>query len=222
MAKKLFLLLVLAALVAGGAFAQLSMSGGGGLFFSTNFGGGIEERVAAAGGVPAYTIKMNMSFTGVGAYAFFDASYVEISAGFLYGFAGSLNASTSLTGTFATDPIKEKATMMGINFGFLGKYPFHVAPNVVVFPAAGIEYQMFLTTTIDGDKVSDPGESNSLWIRAGGGFDYYITKTMFIRGTALYGLRFANSWEKDMAKASSVDAKLGHSITIRAAIGFSF
>jgi len=237
MTKKLFLVLVLAALVAGGAFAQFTLSGGGGIYMLSSFGGGSEFKYPADSlGIvhPAFTASSNMSITGIGAFGFFDATYIEASVGFLYGITGSIKNSSSPTVTAYDDFfLDSKVSMMGINIGFLGKFPIRVAPNVLVFPAAGIDYQVFLSakSTIGNIKsdITPASDLNALWIRAGAGLDFYISRSMFIRATALYGIRFASGVDKELVKEhiddygnNTAKAKRGNSIVIRAAIGFSF
>jgi len=64
MAKKGLLVLVLAVLVAGGAFAQVNFSFGGGGFFASDFGGGVEASYMGD------FMKFETPYNGGGAYLF--------------------------------------------------------------------------------------------------------------------------------------------------------
>ncbi|MCL2265893.1 MAG: hypothetical protein FWC22_07610 [Treponema sp.] len=69
--KKIFVVLVLAAFVTGGAFAQISMSAGGGAQFDMSFANGA-------------------SAMSVGGFIFFDIEYAEVNVDFSYGLTGGL------------------------------------------------------------------------------------------------------------------------------------
>jgi hypothetical protein len=202
MAKKVLLVMVLAAIVAGGAFA-LDMSAGGGAFYAGDLGGGIK-----GGGL---TLKMPSNFFGV--YGFFDATYAEVSAGLGFGsthqdFYGLTSVNISLT---------------SLNFGLLGKYPININDKMTLFPAAGIEYSMVLSAKAGGASYSNAGDFSALWIKFGGGLDYSLTDKLFLRGTLLYGIRMANKVEKAMADGyDGVSTNLGHGPTLKVAVGYKF
>jgi hypothetical protein len=89
MAKRHFLVLVLAAFAVGGLFAQedsekpkkaFSISAGIGGFASGDFGGGFED-TTKSGDVSKYETP----YFGGGGYAYFDATYAELTIGFSVG-----------------------------------------------------------------------------------------------------------------------------------------
>jgi len=69
MNNKIFLVLVIAVLVSGGAFAQFDLSAGGGVYYN-------ERAINVPGG--------KISNSVVGLFGFFDATYVEVSFGYGY------------------------------------------------------------------------------------------------------------------------------------------
>ena len=231
MAKKVLLVLVLAAIVTGGAYAQLisqiSFSAGGGGFIGGDFGGGIEMSQSGEKGSYEYP------YFGGGGFIFCDATYAELSLGF---FGGSGKAKMSGGGQSAESDF----SIASFNIGLLGKYPFAIDDNLTVFPLLGIDYQIVLSfKDEDGDEHKDfdnneaPGDFSALWFKFGGGADYSLTGNIFLRAQALYGLRIPNKFENDMVdlfkelgslSASSVDVKtlLGHGLTVKVAVGYRF
>jgi hypothetical protein len=228
MAKKGLLVLVLAALVAGGAFAQVNFSFGGGGFFASDFGGGIEATMAGGLG----TMKTEMPYTGGGGYLFFDASYAELSFGFFSGGGDSKSTQTyGGTSTSTTTPFKATS----LNIGLLGKFPIAVSDSLTVFPAVGIDYQAVVAATQDGEAYKNrdgdeaPGDFSALWIQFGGGVDYSFTSNIFLRCELLYGIRIANKFENDMVDflkemmpGITANPLPGHGLTIKLAIGWRF
>ncbi|MCL2719734.1 MAG: hypothetical protein FWD47_00150 [Treponema sp.] len=207
MLKKGLLVLILAALVAGGAFA-FDMSAGGGAVLGYNFGGGLEEK----GILPERTEFPSFS---IGAFGFIDLTYIEASVGFLYN-PGDMKVTIPGFGSASVD-----FNTTSLFFSLLGKYPIDLG-FLTVFPAAGIEYQLVLSAKMAGINANDAGDLSALWFRLGGGLDFSLGGGMYIRGTALYGLRLNNKFEKDIAQLFDENRKMGHGIQIRAAIGFNF
>ena len=64
-------------------------------------------------------------------------------------------------------------------------------------------------------KASD---FNTLWFKFGGGLDYDLSETMFLRSSLLYGIRLSNKIEKDWEDGG--DTRLGHGLDIRVGVGF--
>jgi hypothetical protein len=67
-----------------------------------------------------------------------------------------------------------------------------------------------------------------LWFKFGGGLDYDITSSLYLRGEFLYGLRLVNKAENDMKDslddqgASDIKTRLGHGLTVKFAVGSKF
>jgi opacity protein-like surface antigen len=221
--KKLLLLSVLAAAVAGGAFAlpEFKLSAGAGGYFTSDFGGGIE---ASMGG---QTMSVKTPYAGGGGFAFFDATYAELSLGF---FGGG--------GTFKMEgggqSQESDMSFTGLDIGLLGKYPFAIGEKLSVFPLLGITYRVVLSAkdedgnqykNDDGDEA--PGDFSALWFKLGGGLDFPFTDHIYLRGGLLYGLRLANTFENDMVDGfdgPGVDTKtlLGHGLEVKIAVGYRF
>lgn len=206
MAKKGLLVLILAAIVAGGAFAEMSV--GGGVVYSGDFGGGVKLD----------PVKAEMPSNAFGAYGFFDIKYVEISAGILF---GTTKLTMSYPG-YSADLLDFSTT--NFSLGLLGKFPIKVGEKVTLFPALGLDLQLCLSAEDEGVKADDPDKLNTIYVRFGGGIDFNLTDTLFIRGTILYGIRIQNELESDLADSmgSGAEANLGHGPAVKLAIGFKF
>jgi opacity protein-like surface antigen len=220
MAKKGLLVLVLAVLVAGGAFAQFNFSVGG--LFGNDFGGGLE-----ASGNNSKS-KMEMPYAGGGGYLFFDATYAELSLGVFYGSGSAERTIGTVTRLF-------DRTLTSLNIGLLGKYPFAINESLILFPLLGIDYQVVLAAKWNGrnfegfsiNEKGGPNDFNALWFQFGGGVDYSFTSNIFLRCEALYGIRLANKVENDMTDnwkgpGISVNTLLGHGLTVKLAVGWRF
>jgi opacity protein-like surface antigen len=105
-------------------------------------------------------------------------------------------------------------TMLG--FSVLGKYPFALKKTFLLFPLAGIEYQVSLIQqrTLSGDgrrydragglyelnkdgKALNLSDWNSLLIKVGVGADFMLKPWLFIRGEFLYSFRLMTDYERD-------------------------
>jgi len=184
--KKLVLVLVLAALVAGGAFAQFQMSVGGGGIFDMSLNNGYKVTLGAYESGQTYN---NVSFGG---FVFFDITYAEIEVDYLYGSMDYFDKDGNKIGGYA-------GTFNQIGLGLLGKYPIDLGA-LTLFPLIGINYNMVMTYTrgsidyknivgVDGYVYSISKYYSQFGILAGIGFDIGITEQIFIRAEALFHLR---------------------------------
>jgi len=229
--KSGFIVLVLAAFVSTGAFAQ--MSAGGGYILGGDAGGGVDMSIAGYGSVLKET---NTNFGG-GTFGFFDAKYIEASIAVWFGGGEVKISGDFVEEVYGIDTLTMKFDITSFNFSLLGKYPFAIGTNIILFPAAGIEYQRVIsvkyksgTSSVDAEN---PEEFSALWFRFGGGIDYSITKSIYLRFTGLYGVRLANKYEKDLEKdlnallnyadiPGSAEILLGHGPQVKVAVGFKF
>lgn len=222
MAKKGLIVVVLAAFGAAGVFAQgLSLSAGVGGLIGGDFGGGAE------GTISGFSMKYETPYFGGGAFAFFDATYAELSLAFM---GGGGKSKFTMTGT---DSEETDLSIANFNIGLLGKYPFAINDKLSLFPLLGIDYQICLSLKTDGedyeglDGDGGPGDFSALWFKFGGGLDFAFTEKIYLRFEALYGIRLENQAEKDLKdsfEAMDLDAKalLGHGLTAKLAVVYKF
>ena len=213
MIKKLTLVFIMAAFVMGGAFAQFGMSAGIGAFYGTDFGSGIEATVSGV------NIAFEMPHSGIGFFGFVDIGSVEVSAGY-FSSKGDWAVSATGGGLSSSNSMGE-VSFTSINVGLLLKYPLAMG-GFTVFPAAGIEYYYLLSAQSGSTTYTDHEKISQLWIKAGAGLDIMMSNSMYIRATALYGIKMPNELEKELVnKHPDFKPRMGHGFTIKLGIGFS-
>ena len=248
MVKKGLLVLALAALAAGGASAQdeeegskggkFRLSAGVGGFVSSDFGGGME----ASATVPvlgAFESTTKVPYFGGGGFVFFDAAYAELTLGVFHG-GGKMKSTTTLGGQSVPTMPNTEVDISGtyLNIGLLGKYPFALSNKLSLFPLLGLEYDVCLSVKKEGagsDQTDgSAGDYNMLWFKLGAGVDFDLTEKIYLRFEALYGIRLEAEFEKDMVSAAKaqaasmniagadVNARLGHGLTAKLAVGYQF
>jgi hypothetical protein len=203
MKKKIIIALLMVALAAGGAFAQMQMSVGGGAFFASDLGGGVSKG----------SYSVTFPYVGGGGYAFFDpVPYAEVNVGFFYG-GGKFKVK------IAGLNWEEDATYSALDIGVMGKYPIALGDALSLYPALGITYRAF-TTAVVGSKTYDASDFSSFWISLGGGVDVTLTDKLFLRANALYGFRLSSQMEDDYKDQIDGDIVLGHGLTVKLAVGY--
>jgi len=167
---------------------------------------------------------------------FFDMVFVEL----LLGFFGA-------NGTSRIIPMKEEiiidltkkevdVSYGGLDIGFLGKFPFTAGEVLTVFPLLGIQYRSILLfkNKTGNYKDYDPLVFSALWFKFGGGMDYSINDSIFLRGQVMYGVRLPNKIEKYLVSGSdkigisfydipallNIDTRRGHGLSVKFAVGF--
>jgi len=217
MLKKVLLVLIFAALAANGAFSQIKMSAGVGISTTGAFGGGYETTNSSIS--EGYKIACS----GGTAFGYFDIKYVEVSIG--YYFYGTFDMEERGELKFVTPSY----IVDGITLGLLGKFPLQIGSKFAVFPAVGIDYYLILSARDSYyNYYSNASDLSHLWIKVGAGFDFLFNNLIFLRATALYGIRFNSKFEDDLIAYersdpdASVNPKLDYGIQIKLAIGFNF
>ncbi|GHU73892.1 hypothetical protein FACS189450_14310 [Spirochaetia bacterium] len=192
---------IFALVTGGGAFAvDFSLSAGGGFTFSGAFTTSETKMWGEFPGPTPITVESDQKGTDLnyGGFLFFDATYGEVYVS-VSGGTGTLEvaSSTSVGGgtpTAQTDSFDRTTFSLGI--GLLGKYPFQLQ-KFTLFPLAGIEYQIFFTGIYENYPTStqpmdfDATDFSILALRFGGGVDYALTESLYIRFEALYGFKIA-------------------------------
>ena len=203
--KKTLFLVLFAALVSAAAFAELprfALSAGAGGQFTVDF-------TSMSSGGQSET----ESFVGGGAYAFFDATFVQAELGILLGGVSQTGAPDSLS-------------LTGFRAGLFGKYPIALG-SMTLFPLLGIDGVIWLSGKmgdfeIPSESLSDAGQ---FWIKAGVGADINLSEKLYLRPQFLYGIRLHTKAEKTMLDnlPSGADASIfGHGLDIKIAVGYRF
>jgi opacity protein-like surface antigen len=210
MAKKWFSILVLAAIVVGGAFAlpEFRLSAGGNGDFMALFG---STKVG--------DYKSKTHTIGGGFAAFFDVTYAEIGLGM--DFANQKDPD---------DDDDEGTNLTYFSISLLGKYPIALGEKVTLFPLLGFDWNIF---TGGKEKNHDekikrndlPDDYKSMYdaflIDLGIGADFALTDALYLRGSFLYGFKLNSKYERDVA--DEFDAKIFTSgPTLKIGIGYKF
>jgi hypothetical protein len=251
------------ALGAASTVSALDLSVGGGGFFGNDVGGGADLNLSISSTVPFLgQVKMDIGsaalatpYYGGGAYLFFDLAYAELSVGYFTGVGtwtteAKINSNSPLVGNLgsilgidipAGDYYSEiNSSFSSLNIGLLGKYPVAVSESVILFPAAGIDYQWCLAgnskSDLGGDEDwgDDAGSYNALYFKFGAGLDVGISGKLFLRSELLYGVRFANRAEAELVNTLKTtlglgdinlddyvtsETRLGHGLTFKIGVG---
>jgi len=220
MQKKIILALLMAALLTGGAFAQIDMSAG--------LGGNFSMYMTSVSH-PDYDINNPKPIIGGGFYAFFDATYAMAKVGM---FIGGNSQETDL-GIFEKWKTKNSATYFSL--GLLGKYPIDLG-IFTLFPMLGFEYNIFMSSkksveingvTVEDEsgkfKRSDAPDGHSsdfdmLILQAGVGADFNLTDNIYLRPSVLWGIDFHRA-DGEKPEGGSL---FKHKLDVGIAVGYKF
>jgi hypothetical protein len=226
MAKRIFWALLLVMPAAGGAFAQAKLSAGFGGNFAVSF---VQTTTPAIYGDFEYS-EYSVTTSGGGFYVFFDAAYVEVDIGMLF---GSQKMKTSVAGASATT---DGPDVTYLTLGLYGKYPIDLG-GFTLFPMLGVQYDIGLSAkqtvggiTVEANSQDLPDALNKLWIKLGVGADFNLSDAVYFRPSALYGINFGTKHENNAVKGLVKDAygrtyaaiAFYHGLDIRVALGFKF
>jgi len=138
----------------------------------------------------------------IGGFIFFDLKYAQISAS-MYNGSGKGRWSLNKDYRYSAKIIQTDKDSAADNFssllfdiGILAKYPFYLN-NITLFPALGADYQLWLLHTENGEKTTgDLSANNALWLKLGGGIDYRLTRSLFLRAELLWSAKLPTKNER--------------------------
>ena len=139
-----------------------------------------------------------------GVFAFLDATYATLGLSFQ---TGAYDFDQPVSVDFMSEKGQGWEQVLGISL--LGKWPFQVGNRLTVFPILGMDYLISLMQrrtdsfgkVYDRSQKPENGQSfdlsdwNQFHVRLGGGMEYALTDTLFIRGDLLYGIRLMTGYE---------------------------
>jgi hypothetical protein len=138
----------------------------------------------------------------IGGFIFFDLKYAQINVS-MYNGSGKSQWSWNkdyYSNSKIIQAEKDNATgnfsVLLFDIGILAKYPFYLN-NITLFPALGADYQLWVRYTENRKKTpGDLSANNALWLKVGGGIDYHITRSLFLRGEVLWGVKLPSKNER--------------------------
>ena len=232
MKKKLVLVLLLATLIAGGAFAQFSMSAGIGGAFSANFlnFAWTKDAKDALKAADLPTNFMDQSLIGAGFFGYFDATYVMVSLGLSFYDHRYTNADSQKDNSANGNITYSLSTF---EIGILGKYPIPIGP-ASIFPMLGGDFKIATGYTkkiwgirfnyADDYKIAEYW--SSVWLKFGVGADIPLGDKLYIRPMFLYGFGTLPKLFKELQDAANESKKMvdiiHHGFDIKVAVGWKF
>jgi len=227
MKKKLVLVLLLATVILGGAFAQEKfLSAGASVTMLPSFS------TYEYNDPDGYTWN-NESYAqtgfGFGFDAFLDVKYARFSVGMLFD-----------RQTYSLLVAKRITDVTYLNIGLIGKYPFSLGSKFALYPFAGLELNLGLggkysaevlgytvaSGTIkawaEGSKYSVSDLTTTLSIVFGVGLDFNLTDSMYLRFETGYDIILPSVYEHDyFIKEGKGKASKG-AIPLTFAFGYKF
>jgi len=191
--KKLVLVLLMLAMVAGGLFAE-------GMAWGVGIKGDSQTFNISSNKAGSHTESAAFSHYGVN--LFFDAKYVEVNLDMLLGDEYMYWGKTTTIGSYRYGYwYRYPVSTTDIVLGVVGKFPIPIGDKFALFPYAGIDYNLNISATYNGNEYSGtiPKDElmNRLAIVFGLGADFNFTDTMFLRAEIGYGIILPNKGDKD-------------------------
>jgi len=230
MAKRILLVSVFAAIVAGGAFAQVGLGAG---YIDSGRSMGAMARESSRYGDATY----DYGNTSRGGFLFLDATYAELSLGLVSGILSAPGIVTDKDGKLSYAAIGGFDSILSMDIGLLGRYPIRVA-KITVSPLLGVGYNLVLSAKYrtgndikwgKGDLPAEAGDFSTIRIMLGAGADFDVTDHVFARMGYTAHYRFApKAIAKVAERLSNEDAKYGKGKnggfggTITFAVGYRF
>ncbi|GMO48064.1 MAG: hypothetical protein Pg6C_10360 [Treponemataceae bacterium] len=191
MVKKTLLLLVLAALVAGGVFAQegpVKFSAGGG--FDMNMSSVTSKKTKD---------EIQHSLMLYGFYGAFDVGLTAIPLSFELDVGMGFGEYSIKVGDVGLDPLK---SFIGLDLGFYAKYTFIDKEKWMLFAGAGIGYPLILKAD-DYEKPMDFSQMNIVGLFGGG---YKFNEHLSLIGRLDGGIGFQSKFLKDADIGDAIEA----------------
>ena len=212
-----------------GYYENFPISIGGGIYLGGLFTEGTREEkgkqnMAALG---PYVFDFTITETNsksefdIGGFLFCDLKYAQINVNLYSGFGNGrwswnkdYHHNNQVIRAEKDNTTSNFSTLL-LNIGVLGKYPFYFN-NVTLFPVIGADYQLWLYHAEKGKRITgDLSRNNSIWLRVGGGIDYNLTRSLFIRGELLWGAKLPS-----VNESKDSFTHFSHSPTINIGIGY--
>jgi len=207
--KKVIVLILVFVFMGSAAFG-LNMAAGGGLLYNHSVTkGSITDDYILSG---LDTFDWSMARNGFGAFAFFGLNYVEFNLGFLYKSPKNMEVTASSGGysvsmTFDAKDYGLEGTG-ALQLGAYFKYPFPVSDVFVIFPTAGLDAEITIS--------SDEGWWSDVWLRGGLGLDIFFNQRTFLRTHFIYGYGIPVGGEEILGLDYS------HGLLVKVGVGFMF
>ena len=244
--KKIISILIISAMITTSLLA-FDFSIGAGQIFEQSFRNGswvegsLPLIINEEGDYIMVDVKMYEGFkkTSNGGFLFFDTKYAMLDISYARAYISAVWKDAPLV--FGALPTEDGAGLVGkmdhLSFSLLGKYPMDMGV-FTVFPLLGVNYNYILAFNdlIGDDYFQDHPDYEAVdmsqfGILGGLGADYDLTDTWFLRGQALFNLRFPSKLANDTADEVealpppfdlSADNTLGMGYRLSLGLGYRF
>jgi len=236
MSKKLVFLLLLAALLAGGAFAQTSSLGIGGTFTADFIRLAWTKDYTDIAPAGFQKSMLNQNIAGGGFFAYVDITYVILSLGMGFYDISPVNSDAKKQ----MDDDKKKISLTTVDISLFGKYPIPLG-GALLFPLLGVDFKIAVSADdiYEGERFFNtffaPGGAvseywSSVWIKFGVGGDLPLGDKFYIRPMILYGFgtvpKFFRETVASMASSASLAIRAAdvifHGLDVKVAVGYKF
>jgi opacity protein-like surface antigen len=210
----LILALALAPVFSAPALPEFGLSAGGGL----SLGGLFTRYTITADENTRYGptfVRLNQGAQqfNFGGYLFFDATYAELSVDIQGGVNSYKETARMEQGGDTVTNRKGTGSETMLGFTLLGKYPFTLRKGLLLYPLAGIEYQIALAEKRKPEEGSERDRTegaietefeernfslsmwNSFFIDIGAGVDFEFRSPFYARAEFLYSFRLQTPYE---------------------------
>jgi opacity protein-like surface antigen len=194
MKKKIFFAVFLLVLAVAAFAADFGLSVGGGALLGANFTKSETDVTEVMPTIMTMAFSYETKTFDVGAFIFVDATYAELAVAYLAQIGTVTGeASTVYSGNPSKTPVDEDYLSHVLIVDLLGKYPIALNEKFTVFPALGVG----LKFPFAGNDFSDKGHDVTWGVvaKVGGGLDFSLTQSLFLRCEALFGYQFASDKE---------------------------
>jgi hypothetical protein len=133
----------------------------------------------------------------LGFMAFFDATYVQASVGYMTMVGLHMSGSSTILGVTSAIPDQAITANVGeLALTVLGRYPIKMK-GFTLSPMLGIEYDIDLVNN------ADVGDLNLFWFKGGVAADFMVSKKVYIRPELLLGFALLTQAQKDALDAAT-------------------
>jgi len=109
-----------------------------------------------------------------------------------------------------------------VNIGVFAKYPVG-SGNVIFFPLFGIDYEISTSGELkydNGKEIPLKYSTGATWLKLGGGIDFGLGGSAYLRTEILYGIREINEYEREMWPLNYEGwYRLGNGFTLKIGVG---
>ena len=172
--------------------------------------------------------------TSNGGFVFFDTKYAVLDISYARAHISAVWKGAPIV--FGALPTEDGTALAGkmdhLAFSLLGKYPMDMGV-FTVFPLLGVNYNYILTFDdiygneyLDAYPQHETADLSQFGILGGLGADYDLTETLFLRGQALFNLRFPSKMANDVAdmldEIPLMSGDITYGMTYRLTLGLGY